>query len=128
MTKEQEMELDYLYFLLSRDKTPERAWEVKKAQLNIQVTKDMAQNELFSFSFNADKYNEILKEVKNVLPKVVTKTLKEMKSSNENQVLNAPKGLQFCGGKTKFQLMCSHLQKSIRKQEKAKSNDFERGM
>lgn len=126
MTKEQEMELDYLYFLLGRDKTPERAWKVKMAQLNIQVTKDMAQNEFLSF--NADKYNEILKEVKSVLPKVVTKTLKEMKSSNENQVLNAPKGLQFCGGKTKFQLMCSHLQKSIRKQEKSKSNDFERGM
>lgn len=126
MTKEQEMELDYLYFLLGRDKTPKRAWEVKKAQLNIQVTKDMAQNGFLSF--NADKYNEILKEVKSILPKVVTNTLKEMKSSNENQVLNAPKALKFCNGKTKFQLMCSHLQKSIRKQEQSKSNNFERGM
>lgn len=124
MIEKQEMELDYLYFLLGRDKTPTKAEKIKKAQLEIKVTKDMIKQGILTF--NADTYNEILKNVKSVLPKIVANTLKKMDSSNENQILNAPKALEFCSGKTKFQLMCSHLQKSIRKQEK--SNDFERGM
>lgn len=124
MIEKQEMELDYLYFLLGRDKTPTKAEKIKKVQLEIKVTKDMIKQGILTF--NADTYNEILKNVKSVLPKIVANTLKKMDSSNENQILNAPKALEFCSGKTKFQLMCSHLQKSIRKQEK--SNNFERGM
>lgn len=92
MTKKQEMELDYLYFLLeinkSLDKTPENIKNIKAVQLDIQLTKKLIKQRYLPFSFN--QYNSILRLVKKVLLKEETRHLKEMNSSNENQVLNVP--------------------------------------
>lgn len=91
MNKKQEMELDYLYFLLeinkSLDKTPENIKNMKAVQLDIQLTKKLIKQRYLPFSFN--QYNSILRLVKKVLPKEETRHLKEMNLSNENQVLNA---------------------------------------